>query len=782
MILFLDRPRTASSAINENYARELMELFTLGADRGAYTEDDVRELARSLTGWRLRLERRARRPQLPLGRAGPLGPGLQDRVRPDAARWTWEDACALVVEHPQHPSFFVAKLWSYFIPTAPRRRRPRPSSRRSTRARATRSAPCSRRSCARRSSTRGRGWSSRRSSRRRHAARAQARRSPTNAWAGCCRRRRPARSTTRPTSRAGTTSAGWTPTRCSRAGSGRRLRARRATPRRRAPDDLPGRDARRRRVAEARAFWGDPTLDRRRPCAALDSRSRSTPRSPSTARAAGCARSARTRCASSSPAPPTTRPAEPCHLHCAAARLLPLELLRDARQAGRGLRGDRARHAAARRHRPRRALVPRPRQRARAGRVRRLALVAHGVRGGHRRRRRRPARSACSSRSSAPAALDSLSLLAPVGDPRYAQLRRDLALTPSGNAADVFAEDTRLHWHPSAAPLRDLHRAGKVSRDPGDRLRRPQPVALHLAPLLGGRRGRPVRPRRLARPLPRPPRRRRQPAAGPLARLHARARRWPPANVPVAAVSQPGVLLAWTPRRLGRRHPHGADRRAAARQGALATDDPELARPAARAARASALRAQLAGLQGTDAPWQAAVAYPTRGRASRERLAVLAEMLGAACRCGSSRSTPTAATTRTRTRRDAAGQPRRCSRQSLAAFQADLEARGLADRVLVHVWSEFGRRPEANGAAPTTARRRLAWSSARRRAGTMVGEFPGLADARRATTTSATPSTSAPSTARCSSSGSASTRPGSSPSASSSRAPRWCDEALGWSC
>ena len=59
--------------------------------------------------------------------------------------------------------------------------------------------------------------------------------------------------------------------------------------------------------------------------------------------------------------------------------------------------------------------------------------------------------------------LDSLSVLAPIGDPRYASLRPDLRLTPSGNTADVFTEDDRLHWHPSAAPLRDLHRAGKVS-------------------------------------------------------------------------------------------------------------------------------------------------------------------------------------------------------------------------------------------------------------------------------------------------------------------------------
>ena len=41
----------------------------------------------------------------------------------------------------------------------------------------------------------------------------------------------------------------------------------------------------------------------------------------------------------------------------------------------------------------------------------------------------------------------------------------------------------------------------------------------------------------------------------------------------------------------------------------------------------------------------------------------------------------------------------------LLAFQRDLEARGLADRVVTLVWSEFGRRPEENGlGAPTTAR------------------------------------------------------------------------------
>ena len=52
MLLFLSGIDNHRWAPNENYARELMELFTLGADRGAYTEADVRSLARALTGWR----------------------------------------------------------------------------------------------------------------------------------------------------------------------------------------------------------------------------------------------------------------------------------------------------------------------------------------------------------------------------------------------------------------------------------------------------------------------------------------------------------------------------------------------------------------------------------------------------------------------------------------------------------------------------------------------------------------------------------------------------------
>ena len=58
--------------------------------------------------------------------------------------------------------------------------------------------------------------------------------------------------------------------------------------------------------------------------------------------------------------------------------------------------------------------------------------------------------------------------------------------------------------------------------------------------------------------------------------------------------------------------------------------------------------------------------------------------------------------------------------RSLRSFQRDLESRGLADRVLVLLWSEFGRRAEQNGSAGIGL---LLGSRVRSQ---MLGEFPGL--------------------------------------------------------
>ena len=79
---------------------------------------DVRELARALTGLRLRLERRARYAQLPLGsRTATTRGRRRSSGRPAPA--TWAEAVGLCVRNPLHASFFVNKLWGYFIPTPP---------------------------------------------------------------------------------------------------------------------------------------------------------------------------------------------------------------------------------------------------------------------------------------------------------------------------------------------------------------------------------------------------------------------------------------------------------------------------------------------------------------------------------------------------------------------------------------------------------------------------------------------------------------------------------------
>jgi len=117
MLQWLNGNENFKWAPNENYAREMMELFSLGADRGAYSEDDIREQARALTGWRNDWS----------GEEGAhnfrFEPKWHDTgtktVFGRAGNWGWEDACRLCVEHPLHPSFFVSKLWSYFVPTPP---------------------------------------------------------------------------------------------------------------------------------------------------------------------------------------------------------------------------------------------------------------------------------------------------------------------------------------------------------------------------------------------------------------------------------------------------------------------------------------------------------------------------------------------------------------------------------------------------------------------------------------------------------------------------------------
>jgi len=117
MLQWLDGGSNNRWSPNENYAREMMELFTLGADRGAYSEDDIREAARALTGWTYDW----------VEDVGPINFHYEPDDHDDGSKsifgkrgnWEWRDACRFCLEHKLHPSFFVDKLWSYFVPTEP---------------------------------------------------------------------------------------------------------------------------------------------------------------------------------------------------------------------------------------------------------------------------------------------------------------------------------------------------------------------------------------------------------------------------------------------------------------------------------------------------------------------------------------------------------------------------------------------------------------------------------------------------------------------------------------
>jgi uncharacterized protein (DUF1800 family) len=97
---------------NENFARELMELFTLGEGNG-YTESDVREAARALTGY---VEGKHAGGVLLTTRFEPKNhDGSTKRIFGHKGHFGPHDVLRLVVSNHHHPELLVRKLWSYFV-------------------------------------------------------------------------------------------------------------------------------------------------------------------------------------------------------------------------------------------------------------------------------------------------------------------------------------------------------------------------------------------------------------------------------------------------------------------------------------------------------------------------------------------------------------------------------------------------------------------------------------------------------------------------------------------
>jgi uncharacterized protein (DUF1501 family) len=313
--------------------------------------------------------------------------------------------------------------------------------------------------------------------------------------------------------------------------------------------------------------------------------------------------------------------------------------------------------------------------------------------------------------------VDALSVLAPVGDAKYAQLRPNLALAPGAGAS--FTEDPRLQWHPAAAGLATLHDEGKVSAFPAIGYDHPDQshfTSRHYYEIgqleVGYRTG------WLGRYID---------AVGddenPLQGLSMDGSLSPmiaTAEKPVAAIDSVDGYDLWS----AVSEPIQSEMfNSFARFGTLPSDSPGLAQVRHATSQTEKLRTELGGVGEFKSP----VAYPDTDFG--HKLAGLAAYIafGLPMRVVTIRAAGGYDTH--------AGQAPDLERnlretcEGLLAFQRDLEQRGLDDRVLVEMWSEFGRRPQENGSQGTDhGAAGCAFVIGSKAKGEMVGEFPGLSN------------------------------------------------------
>jgi uncharacterized protein (DUF1800 family) len=111
MLVWLDQAQSRQNHPNENFAREVMELFALG--EGHYTEKDITEAARALTGWSLEpLEEK----YLYRGRIHDEG---DKTIFGQTGNFNGDEFIAMIVAQPQAARFITAKIWNYFAGQMP---------------------------------------------------------------------------------------------------------------------------------------------------------------------------------------------------------------------------------------------------------------------------------------------------------------------------------------------------------------------------------------------------------------------------------------------------------------------------------------------------------------------------------------------------------------------------------------------------------------------------------------------------------------------------------------
>jgi uncharacterized protein (DUF1501 family) len=318
---------------------------------------------------------------------------------------------------------------------------------------------------------------------------------------------------------------------------------------------------------------------------------------------------------------------------------------------------------------------------------------------------------------------DALSVLAPVREAKYKELRPVLGLEEG--SGEVFSEDETLMWHPAAGGLAELHAEGKVTVFPAigyepseeshftsrhywevgqlDANARTGWMGRYLD--LAGEAGNPLQGLSLDDSL--------APALA-------------TASMPVAAVSSPANYTMWA---YGLGEPLTAPAlETFGALGALAAPSPAYAEARSASYDTSLVLEEMANFVASEKATgdHSSVTYPS-GEFG-ERLAVLAAMLhtGMPIKCVSLNAVGSYDTHASEV--DTLSTNLEQTIPALVAFQRDLEARGLDQRVLVQLWSEFGRRPRENGSGTDHGAGGLAFLIGTRAAGKMVGEFPGLSN------------------------------------------------------
>lgn len=323
--------------------------------------------------------------------------------------------------------------------------------------------------------------------------------------------------------------------------------------------------------------------------------------------------------------------------------------------------------------------------------------------------------------------VDALSVLAPTEDPTYRKLRPTLAVAPGQGTP--FAEDPRLSWGPAATAFAQLHDAGKMTVFPGIGYADPDmshftsrhywEVGAADTRVVTGWLGRYLD--QVGSP------------ANPLQGLSMDGEMNPTlatAANPVAAIDLPESFSMWLRDVWGDVFSLALDSAQALGDVHRRSGDAAMAHVAGAASEVGVVRRALAPFRDAQGKptYTAPVPYPSSSKSDfPQRLAGLAAMIQAGLPLRCVALTPETQFDTHASQSDTFASGLSLIAEAIAAFQSDLEARGLADRVLVHVWSEFGRRAQENGGHGTDhGAAGVGMLIGTRATGTMVGEWPTL--------------------------------------------------------